>query len=264
MIEICFWGPRDDPVPGPTEPRQAPARAGSPAAHAVPLHARGVSCTPNEVSRAIMGWRRSPVDGRRADPAALGRRRLDFARPGRNELPREARTIAERTATGTRRTANENLVTRAACPRKRQVPSPLLVNLVKDVPHYESADHHAVEGVRSIKAGLARHGEEGVAESEQRNNVPHPSRISHCSRCSFCKSQRRAGLSRGPILHSSTATTLAGIIGAPANGTGATITTASGFWSRQRFVAQRTTGMLAANRRARLCFVMGDVVDSME
>ena len=84
-----------------------------------------------------MGWHRSPVDGRRADPDALGRRRLDFACPGRNELPHAARAVAERTATGTPRTANENLVTRTVCPCKRQVPSSLLVNLVKDVPHYD-------------------------------------------------------------------------------------------------------------------------------
>ena len=32
----------------------------------------------------------------------------------------------------------ENLVTRTVCPRKRQVPSSLLVNLLKDVPHYYS------------------------------------------------------------------------------------------------------------------------------
>jgi len=34
----------------------------------------------------------------------------------------------------------ENLVTRTVCPRKRQVPSSLLVNLVKDVPHYQTGD----------------------------------------------------------------------------------------------------------------------------
>ena len=36
----------DDPGPGPPEPRLDPARAGSPATHAVPLNSRGVSCTP--------------------------------------------------------------------------------------------------------------------------------------------------------------------------------------------------------------------------
>jgi hypothetical protein len=75
------------------------------------------------------GWRR-------ADPGALGPRRLDLAGPGRSRLPHAARAVAERTATGTPRTANENLVTRTVCPCKRQAPSSLLVNLVKDVPHY--------------------------------------------------------------------------------------------------------------------------------
>ena len=126
-------------MPGPTDPRRDPARADFPAAHAVPLHARGVSCTPTVGVKARMGWHRSPVDGRRADPGALGRRRLDLAYPGRNGLrDHAARPVAERAATGTPRTANENLVTRTVCPCKRQVPSSLLVNLVKDVPHYDS------------------------------------------------------------------------------------------------------------------------------
>jgi hypothetical protein len=71
MIGICSWGPRDDPGPGPPEPRLDPARAGSPAARAVPLNSRGVSCPPNGDVKGKTGRHRSTMDGRRGDPGDL-------------------------------------------------------------------------------------------------------------------------------------------------------------------------------------------------
>ncbi len=50
-------GVNEGRVPGPTDPRQAPARTDAPAAHAIALLAHGVSCTPTVGVKGNKGGR---------------------------------------------------------------------------------------------------------------------------------------------------------------------------------------------------------------
>jgi len=91
----CLWAASPPGVGPPARSRGARAPDSRPS---------GRARVSGELGRLSRERRTSGGEGR-ADPGDLGPQRLDLACPGRNGLPHAARPVAERTATGTPRTA---------------------------------------------------------------------------------------------------------------------------------------------------------------